>query len=347
MKIIKYTAIIAALAATGAVTSCKNAGQDFPDYEGGVSVSFAHQYPVRTLVMGEDTYDTSVDNAHACDIYATMGGAYKGRKITLDIAVDNSLVDNLTFDGTKPVKAMPESYYTLASNKIDFGGKHMGAVRVNFTDAFFNDPDALDNNYVIPVVIKGQKGADYILAGTPAVEGSTPPRTLGSAWTEAPKDYVLYCVKYINKYDAEYATRGIDKITEGGKTIINKRHAAYVENDELRDVHTRNLSTAVYPVSTVITLPDGTPQTLTCELILSFNDKDECTISTDTPGCTASGTGKFVLKGDKNSWGGKDRNALYLDYNVDFGTRSMQTFDTLVVKSRNVVFETFNPEYIQ
>lgn len=346
MKIIKYTAIIAALAA-GTLTSCKNAGQDFPDYQGGTTVSFARQYPVRTLVMGEDTYDTSVDNAHACDIYATMGGAYKGRDITLDIAVDNSLTDNLTFDGTTPVKAMPESYYTLESNKIEFKGDYMGAVRVKFTDAFFNDPDALKNTYVVPIVIKGQKGADAILAGTPAVEGNQPPRTLSSAWSVQPKDFVLYCVKYINKYHAEYATRGLDKITENGQTTTNVRHARYVEEDELRSVHTRNLTTAVYPVSTVITLPDGNKQTLKCDLLLSFNDNDECTVSTDTPGCTASGTGKFVLKGDKNSWGGKDRNALYLEYDVDFGQRRMQTFDTLVVKSRNVAYETFTPEYIQ
>ena len=345
MKIIKYTAIIAALASVGSMTSCKNAGQDFPNFEGGISVYFAKQYPVRTLVMGDDTYDTSMDNAHKCTIYATMGGAYEGRNITLEIAADPSLTDNLTFDGTRPVKAMPESYYRLASNTIDYAGSHMGGVEVEFTDAFFNDPDALDNNYVIPLVIKSQKGADRILTGTPVAEGNTPPRTLSSAWSELPKDYVLYCVKYINKYDAEYAVRGLDKITEGGVTTTNVRHEQYVENDELRTVYTRNLSTAVYPVSTVFTLPDGSKQTVTCELVLTFDDNDQCTVSTATAGCSASGTGKFVRNGDKNSWGNKDRNALYLDYTVDFGTRQVATLDTLVVKSRNVSYEEFTPEY--
>ena len=345
MKIIKYTAIIAALASVGSVTSCKNSDQDFPDYQGGTSVYFAKQSPVRTLVMGDDTYDTSMDNAHKCTIYATMGGAYKGRDISLEIAVDPTLTDNLTFDGTRPVKAMPESYYKLASNTISYGGSHMGGVEVEFTDAFFNDPDALANNYVIPLVIKSQKGADRILTGTPAVEGNMPPRTLSSAWSEQPKDYVLYCVKYINKYDAEYAVRGLDKITEGGVTGTNVRHEQYVENDELRTVHTRNLTTAVYPVSTVFTLPDGTKQTATCDLVLTFDGNDQCTVSTATEGCTASGTGKFVRNGEKNSWGNKDRNALYLDYTVDFGTRQVATLDTLVVKSRNVSYEEFTPEY--
>jgi len=36
------------------MTSCENQDNEFPDYEGGTSVYFATQYPVRTLVMGED-----------------------------------------------------------------------------------------------------------------------------------------------------------------------------------------------------------------------------------------------------------------------------------------------------
>lgn len=347
MKIIKYTAIIAALAATGSLSSCKNADQDFPGFEGGVSVYFARQYPVRTLIMGEadEDRDVSKDNAHKCDIYATMGGGYKGQDITLEIAVDPTLTEHLTFDGTNPVKALPESHYKLMSNTIKFNGQLMAGVEVQFTDAFFNDPEALSNNYVIPVVMKSQTGADRILTGTPNAEGSTPPRCKADEWAVLPKDYVLYGIKYINKYDAEYAVRGLDLVTENGNTTKVVRHKAHVEEDELREVHTRSLSTAVYPVSTIVTLPDGTPQTLTCELLLNFDGDDKCTITTETAGCTASGTGKYVLKGEKNSWGGKDRTAIYLDYTVDFGQRKIETLDTLVVKTRQVTYETFTPEY--
>ncbi|MDE6108803.1 MAG: DUF1735 domain-containing protein, partial [Muribaculaceae bacterium] len=260
-------------------------------------------------------------------------------------ATDNTLTDNLTFDGTTPVKAMPESYYKLGSNSISYGGSHMGAVEVEFTDAFFNDPDALANNYVIPLVITSQSGADRILTGTPVEEGTQPSRTNSSAWATQPKDFVLYCVKYINKWDAEYATRGVDKVTENGTTTTVVRHAANVEKDELRTVHTRDLKTAVYPVSTVVTDAAGNPTTLTCDLVLSFDGNDQCTVTSATPGYTASGSGKFVVKGDKNSWGNKDRNALYLDYSVDFGSRRVETLDTLVVKSRNVSAEFFTPQY--
>ncbi len=276
MKISKYTAIIAAVAVAGVFSSCENGENEFPDFEDGVSVYFAKQYPVRTL----------------------------------EIAADPTLVEHLTWDGTRPVKAMPESYYKLGSNTISYGGSHMGYVEVELTDAFFADPEALANNYVIPVVIKSQKGADRILSGTPAVEGDNPPRCNSDAWSEQPKDFVLYGVKYINKYDAEYATRGIDKVTENGQTTLVKRHKAHVEEDELRNVNTQDLRTALYPVSTVITLPDGNKQTLTYELKLSFDDNDQCTIVSNTDGYTAAGNGKFVRNGEKNSWGNKDRNAL-------------------------------------
>ena len=54
--------------------SCKNGDQTFPDYEGGTTVYFPYQYPVRTIVLGDDEYDTSMDQAHQCQIMATFGG---------------------------------------------------------------------------------------------------------------------------------------------------------------------------------------------------------------------------------------------------------------------------------
>ena len=60
-------------------SACENADRTFPDYEGGTSVYFAYQYPVRTIVLGNDEIvDNTLDNQHKCAIYATMGGAYGG-----------------------------------------------------------------------------------------------------------------------------------------------------------------------------------------------------------------------------------------------------------------------------
>ena len=111
-KITLYT--FGVLIATALMTGCKNGDSDFPDFEGGTSVYFANQTPIRTLVMGEDMYDTTLDNQHKCQIQATMGGSYNGRDITLEIEVDNSLCNNLYFaDGVTPVLPMPKEYYNM------------------------------------------------------------------------------------------------------------------------------------------------------------------------------------------------------------------------------------------
>ena len=343
MKIYKLLSVILGSAMSFAFSSCENASNSFPDYEGGVSVYFAYQYPVRTIVLGNDpVVDNSADRQHKCAIYATMGGAYGGRNITIDIAVDNTLCDNLFFEDGSPVLPMPSTYYTLAGDKIKYNGDHWGNVEVQLTDAFFADEKALSNNYVIPVVMKKQTGADRILTGTPLIEGDAPARPNSDYWSVQPQDYVLYCVKYMNPWHASYLRRGIDQVTESGTATTVVRHAQSVEKDEVCDITTRSLKTAVFPVSTKEV--DGT--TMKCDLLLTFNDNDECTIVSGTTGITATGSGKFVENGEKKAWGGKDRDAIYLDYSVDFGIKKVATKDTLVLQTRGTnKIETFVPKY--
>lgn len=256
MKFRNIFRILSAGVVLASLASCHNSEQIFPDYEGGVTAYFAYQYPVRTIVLGEsETFDTSLDNQKKCIIYGTMGGAYKGKDIVLDIVVDNSLVENLYFDaeGTKPVKAMPSEYYTLADDQLKYGGNHMGGVEVQLTDAFFADPDALKNTYVIPVVMTNiVKGADQIADGEPLIEGETPIRTDPTYWNVTPMDYTLYCVKYINQWDGSWLRRGVDQITANGKTTEEVRHKQYVENDEVVFLTTNSLDAVVLPVSTNI-----------------------------------------------------------------------------------------------
>lgn len=271
-----------------------------------------------------------------------MGGAYGGRDITIDIAVDNTLCDNLFFEDGTPVLPMPSTYYTLAGDKISYNGEHWGNVEVQLTDAFFADEKALGCNYVIPVVMKGQTGADRILTGTPLIEGDKPVRTNSDYWSVLPKDYVLYCVKYMNPWHASYLRRGIDKITENGTVTTSERHAQSVEKDEVCGITTRSLNTAVFPISTTST--NGT--TVNCDLLLTFNDDNECTITSGTTGVSATGSGKFVEDGEKNSWGNKDRDAIYLEYDVDFGFKQIATKDTLVLQTRGTnKLEVFAPKY--
>ena len=85
-----------------------------------------------------------------------------------------------------------------------------------------------------------------------------------------------------------------------------------------------------------------------CDVVLTFDDKGECTITQDASasGYTVTGKGKFVEDGEKDSWGDQDRNALYLEYTVkkSDGTTYVTT-DTLIVRDRGVVLEEFSPVY--
>lgn len=506
----KFNNIVKILLASGAMmslASCHNREQIFPDYDGGITAYFAYQYPVRTIVLGEsETFDTSLDNQRKCIIYGTMGGAYEGKDVVIDIEVDNTLTDNLFYDadGNNPVKAMPADYYTLSANQLNYGGKHMGGVEVQLTDAFFADPDAIKTTYVVPVKMTNiVKGADHILAGEPAVEGEPAWRTDASQWKTLPKDYTLYGIKYINQWDGSWLRRGVDIITEGGQTTTEVRHKQYVENDEVMFLNTKSLNSVSFPMTTnvqvvvppptqyslsmtnvvagdawgqqtqysfaspltggttyVLTfmvkgtaeaeLPifmndsegtqtygypgipvttewkqvkleltpngndaavmlfntgayvgtvwmddfsmvekgktdeliadgnfptaerpaawnawgSGTPAAVVAEgytaeelkptieivpvatdLVLTFDESGNCTVSSATEGVTASGSGKYVKDGEKLAWGNKDRDGIYLDYTVDFGSKQYAIKDTLVSRSREVVAETFTPTF--
>jgi len=502
MKLRNIFRVLSAGVVLAGLASCHNKEAIFPDYEGGITAYFAYQYPVRTIVLGKsETFDTSLDNEHKCIIYGTIGGSYKGKDVVIDIEVDNTLTENLYFADGSPVKAMPESYYTLADDQLIYGGSHLGGVEVSLSDAFFADPDALKNTYVIPVVMKNiVKGADQILTGTPLLEGDNPIRTNSALWNVAPMDYTLYCVKYINPWDGSWLRRGVDQITENGVTTENVRHETYVEDDEVCFLTTETLNSVVLPVSTnvekvsyfpgdagsgltiintekkdanwgaqvwyqlsepmksgktytfkcmakataqydwcsvflqssttgdqnynhgmgfptqweertmtikpdkdiydkltwnfgdfvgtlylddVSFVEDGTSTNLiangdfenqskdgwaswsgfeslgvgygmqekreivsvTCDLVLDFAANGDCTITSGTEGITASGSGKYVENGEKLAWGNKDRDGIYIDYKIDFGSKQFASRDTLVSRSREVNIETYVPTY--
>lgn len=351
MKVLKYLyKTLSVVTVSALAISCSNDDIEFSNYEGGTTVYFAYQYPVRTIVLGEDIYDTSLDNEHRCEIYATMGGVYANKaKINIDFDVAESLCENLYFEDGSPVIPMPANYYSLSDKQIVLNKTMMGAVGVQLQDAFFTDPKSLSKTYVIPLLLTNVQNADSILAGRRLIEVA--PRTYAAGWDIQPQDYVLYCLKFINSWHGYYLRRGLDQITEGGVTGNNIRHAQSVEKDEVCNLKTASLNTVNYPVSTTYTVvgSDGkaVTKTLACDLLLNFNDKNECSIVSKTEGVTATGTGKFVLKGDKNSWGNKDRNVLYLEYKIDFGTKQSVTKDTLVVRDRGIAAEWFSPVYKQ
>lgn len=314
----KISYMLSILLAGALFTSCKNGDAEFPDYEGGTSVYFAYQYPVRTIVLGDDEYDTTLDKAHKCQIKATFGGSYSGSNGSVNIAVDPTLVDNLTFEDGSAVKAMPTEYYSLSTTTLAFNGGMNGTTEVQLTDAFFNDPDAIKNTYVIPVVITSQTGFGKILSGT-LKEGGQAIRTDGSQWETVPMDYVLYCVKFQNKYTGYW-------LTNGTTSIDNIEKAGTVQ------IETKSLTQSVYHASV-----DGK----NVDLLLTFDGSDNCTISSLTAGVTVSGTGKWTDDGAKKAWGNKDRDLMELSYTVD-GTA---VNEKLVWQRSGVTLEEFAPTY--
>jgi hypothetical protein len=356
---------------TGVLTvltmSCENQEIEFPDY-GQTTVYFAYQYPVRTIVLGEDIFDTTLDNEHRCEIYATMGGVYANKtKIDIGIAVDNALCNNLFFDGgyTSPVQPMPSNYYTLAGNQISLDHSLQGSVGVQLTDAFFADESALRNTYVIPLRMTSVTNADAILSGDPKVEQPVGPNA--AHWDVQPKDYVLYCVKFINTWHANYLRRGRDQITVNGVASSVTRHKPNVEEDEVRKLNTLALNQLLYPMN----YKNQAGQNLNFALKLSFDESQKCAVApvatayqlNDTVSVyniAATGNGAFVKRGEKKSWGNKDRDALYLQYNVSYEVQTLYpnagipakveqvtytTSDTLVVRDRGVMAEVFTPAY--
>ena len=374
MKLKKYIYGVALGALSLSFASCYNADKDFPDFEGGTTAYFAYQYPVRTLVLGNDIYDNTVDNAHKCQIWSTMGGAYNGRNAYVDIVVDETLCNNLYFtdeggNPAEPVKPMPTSYYSLSSNQIAYNGNPRGYVEVQFTDAFFNDPKSIDNTYVIPLLMTNVKGIDQILTGKPR-EGLTPSRTNTEDWEILAKDYVLYCVKYMNPWQGKYIRRGVDNVTEKGATstvvrkdfsLVNTDLEHYKENpvnqnDEICGIKTKNMTQAIFPVSFKRT---GGAASIACNLILTFNG-NQCTVSTDDEGVTATGSGEYIVKGTEKpeykdyQWGSMNgqpvqRDILRLAYEVNFQNEDIQvsTTDTLVVQTRESNKKVFfSPKYV-
>ncbi len=328
-----FNKIIAVASIFTALISCKNAEIIHPDFD-YQTVYFANQYPVRTIVLGEDiNFDTTLDNEKKIEIKATLGGTrYNQQNVTIDVRVNESLLDDLHFANGDKIVPMPANYFSLMSNQINVGiGDIMGGVQVQFSDAFFADPKALMNTYAIPLQMTNVLNADSILSH---------------------KDFVFYAVKFINPWHGNYLRRGNDVMTGDISRNVTRR-AQYVENDEVNKLTTTSLMSTSVPIQF---RDQDAGNIFSCTLQLEFDNSGNCTISTNTAGYTATGTGKFVSKGEKSSWGNRDRDAIYLEYQVTYSgitigsandnrtiNGQIASKDTLVMRDRAVSPEYFNP----
>jgi len=343
MKKIIFISIIAMLI----FASCKNEDNIFPDYT-YTTVYFPYQSPVRTIILGTDyVFDNSADTLHQCMIYATLGGVYSNKtNRTLDVVVDNTLCNKLTYESATgaAVLPMPTSYYTLASSQIVIpSGSMMGGVKVQLNDAFFSDSLSIKNTYVIPLRITKVTKADSILVGKPNFPN--PNRLISTDWATLPKDYILFAVKYKNRWDATYLRRGIEVGKgNGGATTLDTTivyHQNYVESDQVvSSAVTKSMTQLIISLNGKIKGNIDAPYSM----LMTFDGSGNCSITNPASASyTITGSGKYVKNGDK--WGTLKRDVLYLSYKVNFGTTTHSMTDTLVIRDRVEKLETFNPYY--
>jgi hypothetical protein len=362
--------------------SCENQENSFPDY-GSTSVYFPFQTPIRTLIQGK--YDLGYndnDNLGRFEIGVIMSGVYENstdRKVEFELAPDLIDAAALGLD-TVNVKVLPSSYYTIeqTSPVTIPAGSTKGRIPVQLNDAFFDDPLSFaefgETHYVLPLKITSIQGLDSLLTGVAVVDN--PIRIKGAEhWSSLPKDYTLFGIKFINKYEGIYLRRGEDRVVGTSQTVVTHRftganissgaveniddstvyRAENVVQDETTKVTTAGKNKVIY--TNAVRRP-GLSSSTNLSLELVFNDNEEITITnadSNSP-FIVTGTGRFLEDGDK--WGGENRDVIYLEYEyqdkevneailnfVEIHTSTLDLThtvkDTLVIRNRDVKFEEF------
>jgi hypothetical protein len=377
---IKYL-IICAIAF--GLMACENQENDFDDF-GSTSVYFPFQTPVRTLIQGK--YDLGFnenDNNGRFEIGVVMTGVYnndKDRRVHFELAPE--LIDAAALGvDTVNVQVLPASYYTIEQESPVTipSGSTDGRIPIQLNDAFFDDPLSFaefgEVHYVVPLRITDYEELDSLLTGVPLVDD--PIKIRDEDWSPLPKDYTLFGIKFMNKYQGIYLRRGEDAAlgfnesvtvfengdpTETVTEVIDSStvyRAEFVVQDELLPLATAGRSEAT---TTIDVRRPGIATDLQLSLLLTFNDNEEITVSNADPNSniTVTGTGSFVEDGDE--WGGESRDVIYLDFqyleqDVEvtqvffFGSLvstttatfelNHQVNDTLVIRDRDVRFEEF------
>lgn len=363
MKKIMLSSILVVLLISG----CTNDPNNFPDYT-TKAVYFPYQYPVRTLVLGESTVDNSIDLQHAFNIGACVGGMYTNDKnwnVQFGLAPEYLRYLN-AYQITDPngllttVKILPTNYYHLETTNdstIEIPkGSFSGLLRVNLTDAFFNDSDTYKIIYVLPIKIKS--ASTTILSGVPNLslqQNPYPNPFLSTDWKTGyvPMNFTLFAVKYINPWHGTYFYRG--KQYKNG-VLDNTYHNLDQELNATASVATAGYKKCLLKrMGTFVTATNVAKLTFSAET----NGIGDITVSSANGSLLGvTGTGKYYksntdfAKDDSNAWllnpitGKKTPHlTMTLDYTVT-GISAGNTYhftDTLVMRDNAMVFQTFSP----
>lgn len=338
--------LVLIMALVFSLMACENEEIEQENF-GSTSVFFPFQRPARTLVLGK--YDLGFndnDNNGRFEIGVVMSGVYdnkKDRRVFFEVAPD--LIDaNILGVDSVNVQVLPASYYTIEQQSpvIIPAGSINGRIPIQLNDAFFDDPlsfaEKNKTHYVIPLRITNIEAIDSLLTGVPIV--NNPVKIFDADWSALPKDYTLFGIKFMNKYQGKYLRRGEDVMTNDlGEETTTTYKAEFIERDEVIDLLTSGRFKVTY-INRVRRGDLDSPGDVNIEL--SFNSNETCTISGqgDNP-YNVSGSGTFVENGDE--WGGQKRDVIYLDYTYTdtVNNETHRVKDTLVVRNRDVIFEEF------
>lgn len=252
--------IVSLLGIAAMLGSCKNQYHEFESSQ-EQAIYFPVQYPVRTLVLGETRLDNSVDLQNAFHVGVCVGGGYSNETSwTVDYEVDPSLVPEgmkaTNAEGEEvAVKVLPDYYYTLEpeNSVVIPKGSFNGLIRVNMSDAFFEDENACKFNYVLPLRITGSS-CPKILWGTPSVENASIFDATQWTATDQPRFFTLFGVKYINMLDGVFFHRGKQfKMDVDGEYTLDKEFAY----NEFEEGQTANITTLLRNRSAYDRMGDG------------------------------------------------------------------------------------------
>jgi len=326
------------------IVACENQPISFEDYD-YKSVYFPIQLPLRTLSLGEDRVDNSLDRQYAFDMAVGIGGMYENKKSwTVDFALDPTLLDSVYHNTTNlKILQLPSSYYTMTPTGTATipKGEFTGRIRVQLTSSFFDDTLAITGQYVVPLKIT-DTSADTILEGKAAISNAD--RRVKSNWesNKSPKNWVMYGIKYVNAYHGTYLHRGrdIQVTTATGvpfDTTVWRNPFGYIEKDPLIKLFTIGRNKAI---------SNGVgPLVGTNSMTLTFaNDKGDPGAVTITPRdgspISVTGSGQYFNKAtSQEKWTLLTWQSMYLTYTYDDGTLTHNITDTLVFRDRGIKWE--------
>ena len=299
------------------------------------SVYFVNQTPVRTLVLGDaDEFDNAKDNKLQLSIPLVMGGLEKNtRDRKVEYVVAENLAQNLFTGDGEALVALPQAYYTFltSGSTVVPKGSMQGSIDIQLTEAFLDDPDAIKNRYVIPLTLTSSE-TDSILRGKPNVENPDPRVT--SHWVFAPKDYVLFGVKYMNKYHGNYLHFGKASVKNQAG---NEVEAVVYSTPDIKNNTVSKLSTTgknSISIAAPIRLSMDNPGYVNFDLTFA-NDGAITVKESEGASITVNGNGSFVENAVQ--LGGAKRNRIALDYSFTY-----DYFTEPVVTTMNSTLATYS-----